>query len=317
MPPLRSVDGEGISLVTSKATITISNGVDSVIVSGPGWDVAADGISLDTDPKGLYSTGFVVRTQSGVNEFGGRITGQSVPVREMTLPFDLFETVSGPVSETKWRFHRLFGSPPNLNRVTWSYDLDEQRKLVGRLSKEIDFTTEDGFDETIDGDHVHAVVSLIVPQPNYEGPEKRATWTKASSGLETGYFAVWNPTDQPLWLEWVIDPCTSCSFPDFSYGQERKFNRPTNADVARMIITPALVSKLSVMVDPMMRTYVTADGSNITPLFNGVEPVYQVPPYTGSKGSPVVYPVTMDAPAGRRVTLVQRRFWSAESGLYR
>lgn len=140
---------------------------------------------------------------------------------------------------------------------------------------------------------------------------------KATSfyAANTGWFEVWNPTDQQEWLEWALDPANSWQFPDFGFGQERKWGRPTGADAARMIVTPLLTQLLSVMVDPLMDTYVNADLSNAAGLFNGVEPVYPVPPYTGTEEDPVLMPVVCNGPAGAKVTLRQRRFWSAESGL--
>lgn len=134
-------------------------------------------------------------------------------------------------------------------------------------------------------------------------------------GACTGWFEVWNPTDQFLWPEWEFDPATSWQFPDFGFGQERKWNRPVGSDAARMIVTPELTQLLSVMSDPLMDTYVSADLSNAAGLFNGVEPVYPVPPYTGTEDDPILMPVICNGPAGAKATLRQRRFWSAESGL--
>lgn len=130
-----------------------------------------------------------------------------------------------------------------------------------------------------------------------------------------GWFDVWNPTDQPLWLEWAFDPAQRWQFPDFSFGQERKWNRALGEDATRMIVTPELTQLLSVMSDPFMDTYVNADLSNAAGLFNGVEPVYMVPPYTGTSDDPVLMPVICNGPAGVTASLRQRRFWSAESGL--
>ena len=127
----------------------------------------------------------------------------------------------------------------------------------------------------------------------------------------TGYFSVSNPTDQDLWLEWTFDPANSWSFPDYSWGGERIWGRGVGVDSTRMIVTPALTQLLSVMSDPMMDTYVSADLSNAAGLFNGVEPIYAVPPYTGAETVPVI----CKGPVGAKVTLRQRRFWSAESGL--
>jgi hypothetical protein len=131
----------------------------------------------------------------------------------------------------------------------------------------------------------------------------------------TGYFNLWNPTDQIEWLEWNFDPAESWSWPDYSWGQELRWNRSPGADATRMIVSPELTQMLSVMSDPLQDTYVNADLSNAAGLFNGVEPRYGIPPYTASVSSPVVAPVICRGPKGAKVTLRQRRFWSAESGL--
>ncbi|WP_040769162.1 DUF4402 domain-containing protein [Tsukamurella sp. 1534] len=135
-------------------------------------------------------------------------------------------------------------------------------------------------------------------------------------GASIGWFEVWNPTDQDLWLEWALDPALEWQFPDFAFeGAERKYNRPVGSDSARMIVTPELTQLLSVMADPFMDTYVNADLSNAAGLFNGVEPVYPVPQYTGTDAAPILMPVICNGPAGAKATLTMRRFWSAESGL--
>jgi len=458
------------------ATITLqsSNG-DSVVVSAPNDTYLANDIILDVNPDGLYDTGFTVRTSSGAFEMGGRIIGESVPIREMILPFWLT-----PASRP--RFQRLWGTPGNFNKVKWHYDGPSgRRSLTLKLAKEIKYTTEDGFDAQVDNVY-HAVVSAIAVYPMYEAAEEiqelknpgnftvylsalSGTFTLSYGGqttsaiaynaststvqtalqalstigagnvtvtgnpgrwtvvtpitkpgnltvngaslaplsfsvtvgtlsytmtvggqttgpisflasattirqaLEqlstvgtggvtvtatlfgytlnfasgplngfllalftgrstasisiarvvtnpnTGYFDVWNPTDQDLWLEWELDPATSWQFPDFAFGQERKWGRAVGQDAARMIVTPALTQLLSVMSDPMMDTYVSADLSNAAGLFNGVEPIYAVPPYTGTEANPVVVPVVCTGPCGAKATLRQRRFWSAESGL--
>ena len=390
------------------ATITLesSNG-DSVVVSAPNDAYLADDIILDTGPDSVYDTGFTVRTQSGAFEPGGRAVGEDVPIRNPILPFWLT-----PASRP--RFQRLWGSPYHLNKVKCTWDGPSgPRHLYLKLAKEIQYTTEDGFDADIDYMY-HAVVSANAYNPMYEGVEDVASWENpddrfavaivaddgtfplsfgghttsdiawnaAPSALQaalealpsvgagkvtvtgtpatasttgtylvvfavgtngvltgsaddlsgtgplgltksltidyapnTGWFEVWNPTDQKLWPEWEFDPAKQWQFPDFGFGQERKWNRPVGSDAARMIVTPQLTQLLSVMSDPFMDTYVSADLSNAAGLFNGVEPVYPVPPYTGTEADPVLMPVVCNGPAGAKATLSQRRFWSAESGL--
>lgn len=458
------------------ATITLesSNG-DSVVVSAPNDDYLDDDIILDTDPQGVYDTGFTVRTQSGAFEPGGRIVGESIPIREPVLPFWLT-----PASRP--RFQKLWGTPGNFRKVKYHYDGPSgRRSLTLKLAKEIQYTTEDGFDADIDQTY-HAVVSALAVNPMYESAEDVAEWVNpgnwavyiaATSGTfklgfagvltdpiaynasaatiqtalealpafepgdvtvtgtaqeftvltpsdipgeltvdsaalapisfsltlgelnftltvggettapiaffssastikealeqlstvgedgvsvsttwfgftlgfvsgplngflaalfsgqstagfhvarvvnqpNTGWFEVWNPTDQPLWLEWTFDPALAWRFPDFGFGQERKWGRAVGQDAARMIVSPELEQLLSVMSDPFMDTYVSADLSNAAGLFNGVEPLYAVPPYTGTEEAPVVVPVVCLGPVAATATLRQRRFWSAESGL--
>ena len=383
------------------ATITLeSENGDSVVVSAPNDSFLEDDIILDTNPDGIYDTGFTVRTKSGAFERGGRIVGESVPIREMTLPFWL-------TPESRPRFQRLWGTPGNFRKVKWHYDGPSgRRSLTLRLSKEILYTTEDGLDADVDQVY-HAVVSALAVNPMYEGIEDVYEWSNplpvitvavvAADGIFTltfdgretyginhnaspatvqtaltalpniapgqvsvtgvpgnysitltipgmltgngeyligsgifgqgetsltvdftpnvGYFAVWNPTDQPLWLEWAFDPANEWQFPDFSFGQERRWGRTVGEDAERMIVTPRLTQLLSVMSDPFMDTYVNADLSNAAGLFNGVEPVYPVPPYTGTEANPIIVPVVCQGPLGAKATLRQRRFWSAESGL--
>jgi hypothetical protein len=458
------------------ATITLAsaNG-DSVVVSAPNDTYLADEIILDTDPKGVYDTGFTMRTQSGAFEPGGRIVGTSIPIREMILPFWLT-----PASRP--RFQRLWGTPGNFHKVQYHYDGPSGlRSLTLKLAKEIDYGTEDGFDADIDQVY-HAVVSALAVNPMFESAEDVASWTnsgnftvhlaavsgtftlgyagqltspiaydasaatmqtalealstigtgnvtvsgdpghwtvltptskpgmltvdgtslapisftitlgtltytitidgettdpisflasastiqealeqlsnigtggvtvsatffgfalsfttgpledflvalftgRSTAGVHvarvvanpnTSWFEVWNPTDQPLWLEWTLDPATEWQFPDFGFGQERRWGRTVGEDAARMIVTPELTQILSVMSDPFMDTYVSADLSNAAGLFNGVEPIYAVPPYTGTEDDPELLPVVCRGPSGAEVTLRQRRFWSAESGL--
>jgi hypothetical protein len=459
-------------VAVSTITLESTNG-DSVVVSAPNDDYLVDDIILDTDPTGMYDTGFKVRTMSGAFEIGGRVVGEQIPIREPILPFWLT-----PASRP--RFQRLWGTPGNFQKVKCTWDGPSgPRFLMLRLAKEISYTTEDGFDADIDGVY-HAVVSAIAPNPMYEGVETVAEWVNpddrftvgivgtggrydltfggettdvwnvgivgtggtftltwggstttaipynaapsvveaalealpsvgvdnvsvggtagsylmvfAMSGTltgsatsltgsgkavnitagipynanaatvqvalealssvgpgkvtvtgtptsflvvfavgtngvltgsatnltgtgkavnidyapNTGWFDVWNPTDQNLWPEWTFDPAKQWQFPDFAFGQERKWGRAVGVDAARMIVTPQLTQLLSVMSDPFMDTYVNADLSNAAGLFNGVEPVYPVPPYTGTEDDPVVMPVMVKGPAGSTVTLRQR-----------
>ena len=279
-----------------------------MIVSGPGDDWLGDGIILDKNPTGLYSTAFTTRSISGAHQIGGRPAGRELPNRQLVLPFDLWDTGDG-IEATLSRFRRLWGID---NKVTWKYTTVQSgpRSLILRLAREIEVTTEGGLDREFEG-HVHVVVSAIAFQPMYEGLEDEVSWSNPTSGVNVGWLRLWNPTDQPLWLEWSMEPATQWRFPDMSFGQEKLWRRAEGADADRIIYTPSLTQRLHVMADPMMETYVSEDGSNVAGLFNGVEPMYAVPPYT----APIEVPVVCNGAAGATITMTMRRFWSAESGL--
>ena len=111
----------------------------------------------------------------------------------------------------------------------------------------------------------------------------------------TDYLKI-SESDRSEVLVGVVDgPRDAVAVPDFSFGNEVSGGGRW-ADAARMIVTPTLTSRLSVMADPMMETYVAADKSNVTGLFNGIEPMYWIPPYTEE----LVVPVQCTGPAGRR-----------------
>jgi hypothetical protein len=304
------------------ATITLSstNG-DSVVVSAPNDTYLADEIILDTEPKGLYDTGFTVRTQSGAFETGGRIVGDQVPIREMVLPFWLTKasrarffkvagTLTGSGTSLTGTSHSLTvtsGIPYNASTATIQSAL-ESLSSVGAGKVTVTGTSS-----------AYLVVFAVGTNGVLTGSATNLTGTGHKITIDyapnTAWFDVWNPTDQPDWLEWTFDPAEQWKFPDFAFGQERKWGRTVGEDAARLIVTVPVTSLLSVMSDPFMDTYLTADLSNFAGLMNGVEPVYAVPPYTGTEASPILEPVICFGPAGATATLRQRRFWSAESGL--
>lgn len=278
---------------------------DSIVVSSPdGGDY--EGIYLADGPEGMYSTAFKTRVVSGAFEVGGRSAGHTIPVRELTLPFQIIDTGDG-IDANVSRFLKMWQVGRD---IQWRYtsELSGTRTLWVQLAEQVDLSSQ--FDRNV-SDFVHATVSAIALQPMYEGDEESVSWSNPSAGSHTGSLIISNPTDQKLWLEWTLDPATAWAFPDFSFGNEEYYDRPVNADAERMIVTPVLTKKLSVMADPMYDTYVSEDLSNAAGLFNGVEPLYWVPPYTPA----TEVPVAVNGPSGATITCTMRRFWSAESGL--
>lgn len=296
------------------ALIELVGDTDRLVISGPVATALDEAIILDKSPSGIFGTGFTMKTVSGASQIGGREAARpETPVREITIALDCHDIGQGVVAQVS-RVRKMFGSLLHRKTVEWRYTTDYSglRWLKVKLSRDIEFSPEQDWESE---GYAHAVVSLAALEPRFESASTVVSWSNPSAGSHTGYLPTWNPTDQDMFLDWTFDPATQWQFPDFSFGLERKYRRPANADANRMIVMGNLTQKLSVMADPMMDTYILADQSNWAGVMGGVEPIYWVPPYTGTQASPILLPVVCNGPAGASVVLKQRRLWSAESGL--
>ena len=292
------------------ATLELEGDEDLLTLSAPDGQFGQEGVELDQSPTGIWSTAFTTRSVSGAFQIGGRPAGEEIPVRSVVMGLNLFD-IEGQqtIEETMSRFRKLWGAPGgNLKTVKLrnTTEISGLRWLNLRLAKEIEFTPVR--DPNLDY-FVRAVVNAVAYQPMWESEEVSVSWSNPSAGEHTGSVVVSNPTDQKCFLEWSIDPADEVQFPDFSFGIDSLGRTAEDAD--RMIITPELTQRLSVMADPMMDTYISEDLSNAAGLFNGVEPLYWLPPYTPETEVPVV----IDGPAGATITCTMRRLWSAEAGI--
>lgn len=297
---------------------------DHIVLSDSDEAFGDEGMELDVSPKGVFSTAFKTRTESGAFTLGGRIVGEEVPIREVTMGINLFDMGSG-IEDTIERFRRLWAVPGTRQRkmstrFTYSTDHSGSRWLDLRLAQELSFSPEK--DWNLQG-FARVVVSAIAVQPMYESDADVRSWANPSAGTHSGYIPAWNPTDQDLFFAWAFDPATEWRFGDpgsgstaggTSWDNEWYYKRSPGADALRWIITPSLTQTLYVNADPFKRTYRSADGSDASGLFGGVEPLYWLPPHTGTEADPVMVPVQCNGPAGARATLKMRRLWSTEAG---
>ncbi|MDJ0010092.1 hypothetical protein [Gordonia alkanivorans] len=292
---------------------------DYEVVSGGGFEKRA--IKLSSDPDDLFSDEIELKVIKTANSPGGMDGGTEFPVRELVLPFNLYDMGDG-IEATISRFRKLWRPGRAIQwRVTTGYS--GLRWLWLKRSAGIQFSPKR--DWNLDG-YAKATVTAVALEPNYESPQFEVKGTNPSSGTNTLWFPAWNPTDQKAWPAWDFDPKGQASlftWPDFSFGNEQEIDVSwtPGQHAARSIKTPdndpfpRITKQWSVMSDPRMDTYVAADLSNAPGQMGGVEPMYWIPPYTGSSGSPIMLPVTVSGPAGIEVKLTLRRFWSAESGL--
>lgn len=289
---------------------------DEIQVAGSGrsW---FEGIELDQSPDGMFSSAFTTRTVTGAYA-GGFAAGDDFPIRQLVIPFHLVDMGDG-IEATVSRFRKMW----RIGReITWRYtsDYSGARWLRVRLSREIEFSPQEDWNTQ---GYAHAVVSAMALQPMYESESLVVTASNPSAGSNTMWLPAWNPTDQKAWPEWALNPNGEASFslPDFSFGNEQEIDPtwlPGDLD-DRMILVPVDGGTIdvmwSVMSEPRMDTFVAADLSNAPGQMGGVDTLFWIPPYTGTPDEPILFPVTIDGPAGAQVRLTLRRFWSAESGL--
>lgn len=301
-----------------QAEIELESSAGYFRISAPNRDYGSEGAELDRSPQGIWSTEFTTLVVSGSFQVGGYVAGEEVPVRRMTFTMHLFDMGEG-IEHTVSQFRLLWGSPVSKKLpVTWRYisDYSGERWLTMLLEKELKFSPER--DWNIDG-YAKCVVSVVCLEPRYESTPHTVKVTNPSSGEHTLWVPVWNPTDQMAWPEWAFKPngTASFSFADFSFGNEQEIDAtwvPNQFD-DRMITTPDIDVMWSVYSEPSMDKYVAADLSNAPGQMQGVEPLFWIPPHTGTEADPVMLPVIIDGPAGAQAKFTLRRMWSAESGL--
>ncbi|WP_084760464.1 hypothetical protein [Nocardia mangyaensis] len=285
------------------ATIELE-GVDGSrwVLAGPGQ--GGEGVELATAPTGLYDAPVKTIWNSSAYQIGASYGGANWLQRDVVFGVNVFES-----GESSWE------SVDSAWRKAWAYDRDAKlsvtttfgtRSLHLRLSEQPDFkpdrdphrkrwgkvtmTCTAGTPWWVEDDVTDIVVS--------------ATDTTAAS--ETAYVRVSNPTDQPMWLKWVVSAPGSWTLPDFSFTADE------HAD--RVLTLPTLVAgqDLTIDTDPMEEMVVAADGSSVWARMNGKMFLYAVPPWTPE----TLVPVTVSgAPAGASVQVRCARNWSRPWGL--
>ncbi|GAA2071775.1 hypothetical protein [Williamsia deligens] len=295
------------------ATVEIVAPEETVCVSGGGFEHRA--IKLSTDPEGVFSDELDLKIIETAFAPGGIAGQEDFPVRTLVLPFNLRDDGNG-IEHTISRFRKLWRTGRTLLwRVTTEYS--GVRWIVIKRSKGIKFSTPQ--DWNLDG-YVRAEVTAVALFPYYESQPMEITATLTQAGSKTFWFPVHNPTDQKGWPEWSLKPVGGpavFTFPDLSFGNEQEIDHEwaPGQFASRAIVTPPISVMWSVMSYPLMDTYVAADLSNAPGQMGANEPLFYIPPYTGTPDDPILMPVTINGPAGSQVKMVLRRHWSAESGL--
>lgn len=296
-------------------------GANGDLVHVSGEKAGAEGVLLASKSvQGLWDAPVTTYGKSGRQQVGGSYKGKSNEWRDLTFGLHLFgDEVEGGWSRLESRVKRLFtfekdpwDPDAKLARVIVSEPGRSRRLLRVQKREEPEFEPED--DPNLD--EVDTMQFLLrAYQPMWEGRTDTESWSTTESA-DSGFVWVSNPTDQPLWHQWVLTRGT-WSIPDFSWtGPE--YARKPGGKYADRVLDLAPIDEVHggarINLDPMRLDIESWSGTNLLGELAGRFFFrHVIPPYTPPTQLPIA---VKDAPeGGARAELVMRRRWGAPTGL--
>lgn len=280
-------------------------------ISGPGQ--GDRGVELSTKVEDLYDVPVETIRNSHAFQKGSSYGGKRIKHRIPVFGVDI-------VGET--------GSEWELLDSEWAkgWDYDHESKLWVETESSRRYLSLSLFEQPkIDLEfdphgelYAQVMMTCVAGDPYWYEPDETAQWVSTTDttggGTASGDVTVHNPTNQEIWLKWVLQayPGAIYSLPDFSFGDDREERAVIDAN--RVIQMPALIAGEHLLVDSDPDT--TQVESNIdTAVYlrmGGVRFAYPIPPYT----PPTSLPVSVTkAPAGVGVQVRMPRPWSRPWGL--
>lgn len=122
---------------------------------------------------------------------------------------------------------------------------------------------------------------------------------------DEGFVTVENPTDVPMYLQWVLSAPGRWAIPDYSFKDDE--------DATRVVVCPTLDEgeHLSIDTYPRNEPYVSSTNTNIAGRFGGVLFLNPIPPHTPPTKIPVSY-VGEDPEAS--AVVIMRHNWLSPFG---
>ncbi|WP_232839535.1 MULTISPECIES: phage tail protein [Nocardia] len=280
---------------------------DLITLSGRG--MGAEGVLLGTDVEGIYDAPVRTIYTSHAHQIGSTYRGKRNLQRDIT-----FGVWVGRESGETWLFN------DSRWRKAWSYERDSKlwieteesgrRYLKVRLGEQPMFKPERDPQIT---QSARVVMTVIASDPWwYEAEDQTDSWVLESGTAGTGSVTVSNPTDNELWMRWVLQGGARWTVPDLSLGSN-VFKRAV-ADANRQIVMPLQAAGQTFLIntDPFEEMLRDPAGTQVWSLMNGVTFNYPLPPYL----PPTVLPVAVsNATVGVGIQVRCTRGWSRPWGL--
>lgn len=293
---------------------------DHVIINGPG---VSSKLFMATDPKGLLDAPVTTKYKSSAFQRGSTYQGKKIEQRDIT--FGVHIKGDNPADwealDSRWRSMWDYEPDPwapnsTLTKMTVTTPTSGARSLYLALTA----------NPAIEGKHdSHLTMSSVVPmtvvadQPmwfedRFEN-EPADYFETGSTGTSEGFVTVSNPTDQPLFLKWVVTR-GKWTLPDFQWTG-KKYEREPGGEWGNRKITLPLLTELEggarIDLDRMKLGVRDFSGTNLIGRMNGIWFMHAVPPYTPAYELPVK---VEDAPVGgARVEIYTPRRWSRPWGI--
>ncbi|WP_306365301.1 hypothetical protein [Nocardia sp. CC227C] len=304
------------------ATVEIFGVDDSHhVVNGPG---ASNRLYLATEVKGIYDAPVTTRYKSSAFQRGSTYQGKKYEQRDITFAVNL----KGETPEdwedldSQWRSAWDFEPDPwdpasTLTKMSVTTPRSGTRSLYVALSDSIVFESKHD---------PHLRKSSVVPmavtaaQPFwFEDAYENAPYDyfdTGASGTSEGFVTVYNPTDQPLFLKWVVTR-GKWTLPDFSWTGKRYQRTPGGDWANRKITLPELTEVeggARIDLDPMKLQIRDFNDTNLIGRMNGIWFMHKIPPYTPETDLPVK--VELAPAGGARVEVYCPRRWSRPWGMF-
>lgn len=255
--------------------------IEIIDVNGKHWTVSGQGmgeqgVELDTDPAGLFDEApFSSIWLQGADQEGATYQGTRIEPMDLVLGFHIFGDDAAEWEAVDASFFAGFSpSEPATIRVTSPAGVRTLQVVKLEPAKQLSKK-----DPRLSG-YSRTQLTLRAPWPFWEGQTTTSTFV-STSDAQSGTVTVSNPTDRPMWLQWIATAPGRWIIPDYNFK--------TGPGSTRKVVTPALALGQDLTIDtyPRNETYVALDGSNIAGRFGGVDFLHSVPPGTPSTTIPV------------------------------
>jgi hypothetical protein len=309
-------------VVRKSAKVEIFGVDDSYwVINGEG---ATDKVFLATAVKGIYDAPVQTKYQSSAFQKGSQYLGKRYLQRDLTFAMNIHGDTPEEWEELDSRWRSAWDYEPDpwdpdstLTKMSITTESSGTRSIYLALTESIVF--ESKHDPHVSPSSV-VPMAAVAAQPfwfedNYENTYFDYFET-GSSGTTNGFVTIQNPTDQPMYLKWVVTRGT-WTLPDFSWTG-KKYRRVPGGEWGNRLITLPVLGDTEggarIDLDPMNLMIRDLNDTNLIGRMNGIFFLSKVPPYT----PPTDIPVKVDsAPTGgARVEVYCPHRWSRPWGLF-